>query len=112
MSSVNNTKDHLVSLGSGASKPHVSFDLFALGDVVITANAQAVLSRSEVLVAIERHAMGDWGDVRAEDRLANERALRDGLRLLSEYVDGNGVCFWIITEADRSSTCILLPEDY
>lgn len=55
---------------------------------------------------------GDWGDLCEEDRQANEDALNRDLRLLSAYSDRNGAKFWIITEADRSLTTILLPEDY
>lgn len=55
---------------------------------------------------------GDWGDLCEEDRQANEDALNRDLRLLSSYSDRNGTKFWIITEADRSLTTILLPEDY
>ena len=85
---------------------------FPLGRVVATANAADVLPRAEVLAAIDRHATGDWGELDDEDRLANERALRDGSRLLSVYRTESGTRFWIITEADRSATTVLLPEDY
>lgn len=54
---------------------------------------------------------GDWGNLCEEDRLANERALREGERLLSAYETAGGVTFWIITERDRSATTVLLPED-
>jgi hypothetical protein len=62
--------------------------------------------------ALARHVSGDWGDVGEEDRLANEEALRDGTRLLSVYRSATGIRFWIITEADRAQTTVLLPEDY
>ena len=83
-----------------------------LGQTVITQGAIAVLANSDVLNALVRHAAGDWGDVCGEDRLANDEALRTGARLLSAYRDCDGVKFWIITEADRSVTTILLPEEY
>ena len=61
---------------------------------------------------IGRHLHGDWGDCGDEDWQENELSLREGFRLLSVYHDRNTVKFWIITEADRSATTILLPEDY
>lgn len=85
---------------------------FSLGRTVITANAQARLDPRSVLAAMRRHASGDWGDLCKEDVAANEAALRCGSRLLSSYVDSSGEKFWIITEADRSVTTVLLPEDY
>jgi hypothetical protein len=84
---------------------------FPLGDVVITANASMRLSTEEVLTALRRHASGDWGDLCPEDTLANDDALHHEGRLLSAYGQGEER-FWIITEADRSATTILLPEDY
>lgn len=82
-----------------------------LGELVITANASLRLSTEEVLTALRRHACGDWGDLCPEDAMANDDALHQGGRLLSAYGDGQ-FRFWIITEADRSVTTILLPEDY
>ena len=60
---------------------------------------------------LAHHAIGDWGDLCAFDRRHNEIALRDGYRVLSSYPAGSE-CVWIITEADRSGTTILLPEEY
>lgn len=85
---------------------------FESGQTVITANAQRVLSGEEVLQALSRHLQGDWGDCDPIDAEQNERALRDGDRLLSVYHTSTGTKFWIITEADRSATTVLLPEDY
>ena len=85
---------------------------FPLGQTVMTSNAMEQLTQDEILGALKRHAAGDWGDVCPEDRAANERALVNGGRLFSVYHDGSGVKFWIITEADRSETTVLLPEDY
>ncbi|MCW5560220.1 MAG: hypothetical protein KIT22_20570 [Verrucomicrobiae bacterium] len=82
-----------------------------LGQVVITANASLRLSTEEVLAALRRHATGDWGDLCPEDAIANDQSLHEGGRLLSAYGDGD-YRFWIITEAERSVTTILLPEDY
>lgn len=63
-------------------------------------------------IALNRHVRGDWGDVCEEDWKANDWALRNGERLLSVYHAVNGTKFWIITEADRSATTVLLPEEY
>ena len=83
-----------------------------LGQTVITPGAIAVLANTDVLNALARNAAGDWGDVCSEDRFANEQALRTGARLLSAYRTCEGVKFWVITEADRSVTTVLLPEEY
>lgn len=85
---------------------------FSLGRTVITRPAQAVLTAEDVQTALRRHAAGDWGDVDEDDRRENERSLNQRLRLLSVYHAANGTKFWVITEADRSSTCVLLPDDY
>jgi hypothetical protein len=84
---------------------------FPLGQVVITANANAQLDPAAVQAGLLRHAKGDWGDLDAEDAQLNEDALKHGDRLLSAYGNGD-LRFWIITESDRSVTTILLPEDY
>ena len=86
--------------------------LFPLGQVVITTNAKDTLRQADVLFALNRHASGDWGQVCASDCRENELSLKEGFRLLSVYEDGSGETFWIITEADRSATTILLPADY
>jgi hypothetical protein len=86
--------------------------IFPLGQTVITASAQEQLHPEDVLGCLSRHAKGDWGDLCADDRAENERALRDGGRLFSVYADRNAVRFYIITECDRSVTTTLLPEDY
>jgi hypothetical protein len=78
---------------------------------VTTANASVRLSTEEVLTGLRRHSCGDWGDLCPEDMVANDDALKHGGRLLSAYGDGTAR-FWIITEADRSVTTVLLPEDY
>ncbi len=85
---------------------------FELGQIVITAHALEVLDPEAMLNSLRRHARGDWGELCEEDKAENELSLREGFRLLSAYHDRNGVKFWIITEADRSVTTILLPEDY
>jgi hypothetical protein len=86
--------------------------LFPLGRVVSTPGALEVLAPEELLVLLRRHQSGDWGEVDGHDQRANNRALKDGTRILSAYVCGGGEKVWIITEADRAATCILLPEEY
>jgi hypothetical protein len=85
---------------------------FPLGHLVMTPNAARSLTRRAMLDALRRHASGDWGDLPGEDASQNDAALcRGGGRLFSSYSDGPSR-FWIITEADRSVTTILLPLDY
>jgi hypothetical protein len=85
---------------------------FPLGELYVTAAVDETLSPEDIAVALERHARGDWGDVCDEDRAENDLSFYEGSRLLSVYHDRNGVKFWIITEADRSVTTVLLPDDY
>ena len=85
---------------------------FRIGHIVSTPNALAHLTQEDILLGIQRHQAGDWGDVCGEDRLTNDQALVHGTRLLSAYRAANGTKFWIITEADRSATTVLLPDDY
>ena len=93
-------------------KPEASRTQISLGRTVITANAMASLDPDSVQQALRRHAIGDWGDLSPEDRQENDLSAREGFRILSAYTDSSGAKFWIITEADRSSTTVLLPEDY
>ena len=67
---------------------------------------------SLVLPYLRRHVWGDWGDVSVEDARANEAALREDARIFSAYGLATGERLWIITEADRSSTTVLLPDEY
>lgn len=85
---------------------------FPLGRLVATPNALERIPNPEILAALQRHLTGDWGDVDEHDRKENELSLKEGFRLLSVYRSARGVKFWIITEADRSATTVLLPEDY
>ena len=85
---------------------------FSLGQLVATPNALQTIPQEDVFKALSRHAACDWGECSPEDWAENELSLREGLRLFSVYHDRNGVKFWIITEADRSVTTVLLPEDY
>lgn len=92
--------------------PQSGIGKFPLGQTVITANAQSLLPTDEVLATMRRHHSGDWGDVCKEDWNENELSLKNGFRLFSVYHTKDGVKFWIITEADRSVTTVLMPEDY
>jgi hypothetical protein len=83
-----------------------------LGRLLITKEAMAALSHGDVFTALRRHTRGDWGDVCLDDQAANNQALSAEGRLLSSYRSKAGVKFWIITEADRSATTVLLPGDY
>lgn len=87
-------------------------DRFALGRTVITPAALDTLHSDDVHAAMQRHVNGDWGEVSQADWAENELSLDQGFRLLSEYRDRHDRRFWIITEADRSATTVLLPEDY
>src|ERR1041384_2219273 len=94
------------------SPPPYQRGRFSLGHVVITAGAHDTLNPEDVAVALKRHVSGDWGELHEHDRKENELSLARGFRLLSAYTDRSGTKFWIISEADRSATTILLPQDY
>lgn len=85
---------------------------FPLGRTVVTANANSVLAAEDISVALNRHGCGDWGEVCDSDWKANDYAIKDGERILSVYNSSGGDKFWIITEADRSYTTVLMPDDY
>jgi hypothetical protein len=84
-----------------------------LGKVVATPGALQLLDNTgaDPLCLLHRHASGDWGELDPEDRRENELSVREGRRVLSNYPLGKNR-IWIITEADRSTTTILLPEEY
>ena len=87
---------------------------FDLGQIVATPGAIEALKNAEQTPVefLSRHAAGDWGTVDAEDKRLNDEAIEIGSRILSAYVTRANVKLWVITEADRSSTCILLPSEY
>lgn len=87
---------------------------FPLGQLVATPGALAALTEAgqSPQQFVARHQSADWGECCIEDQMANDQALLHGDRLLSVYRTARSVKLWIITEADRSSTCILLPEEY
>jgi hypothetical protein len=87
---------------------------FESGRVVATPGALGALEEAgaDALALLSRHLRGDWGEVPKEDARENERSLKHGFRVLSSYPLRTGAKLWIITEADRSSTCLLLPSEY
>jgi len=88
--------------------------LFNLGQIAITPAAFRSIQEAgdTALPFLHRHVCGDWGDLDREDRCENDISVQNGFRILSAYHTSRGVKLWIITEADRSSTTILLPEEY
>lgn len=100
-----------------AGEPHrvpLSAPLFPLGQIVATRGALRAFAAngSNGLELLARHARGDWGELSEADRLENVFSVSRRLRLLSAYRLPDGTRLWIITEADRSATTILLPEEY
>lgn len=88
--------------------------LFPVGRTVATPDALTLLDHAGVnaSVLLARHQRGDFGDIDEMDRVANANAIRHQARILSAYVFGPGIHIWIITEADRSVTTLLLPGEY
>lgn len=88
--------------------------LFDLGHVVATPGCLRAFESTGQVPAhfLERHNAGDWGELDADDIAENMLSLAEGFRLLSAYRLADQTRIWIITEADRSSTCLLLPEEY
>lgn len=88
--------------------------LFSLGQIVATPGALEAIAAAKQTPDefIRRHHIGDWGDLVEEDIRENEFSLKNNLRLHSAYLTKDGVKIWLITEADRSVTTILLPQDY
>jgi len=92
-----------------------SHQLFPLGHLVFTGGAIGLISRTGTTVSslLRRHSFGDWGAVCEADKRANDRAVTEGTRILSAYTLGSREeKLWLITEADRSATTFLLPEEY
>ncbi len=87
---------------------------FPLGRVVATPGALRALEKAEQLPAafLDRHVNGDWGDVPDADKQENEVSVEQGFRILSTYTTSAGDRLWVLTEADRSATIILVPEEY
>lgn len=85
---------------------------FSPGRTVITPAALETLDGEDVAASLRRHVRGDWGDCCPEDARENDLSLDQGFRLFSVFHDRAGIKFWVITEADRSATTVLLPDDY
>ena len=87
--------------------------LFPLGQVVATPGALAFLAERSItpITLLRRHVGGDFGDIDEQDTKANVQAIQQDTRVFSSYKFPNGRV-WVITEADRSSTCLLLPDEY
>ena len=87
---------------------------FTLGQTVITPGAEEALqiAGQTAIEFLRRHMSGDWGELSDDDVRENELSLEQGFRLLSRYQTTKGEPLWIITEADRSATTILLPNEY
>ncbi|HXR46702.1 MAG TPA: hypothetical protein VN784_04615 [Candidatus Limnocylindrales bacterium] len=85
---------------------------FRLGHIVSTPNALSQLTQEDILMGIRRHQAGDWGDLDTRDKAANDRALLERTRIFSVYHSAAGAKFWLITEAGREATTVLMPEDY
>ncbi|MGC4031490.1 MAG: hypothetical protein QM754_07110 [Tepidisphaeraceae bacterium] len=88
--------------------------LFPLGQLLSTPGAieAAAKADDDLLPYLTRHAAGDWGTVDKHDSRANDQALKAGNRLLSAYLLKDGTKIWVITEADRAATTVLLPDEY
>ena len=88
--------------------------LFNLGQLVATPGALAAIEESgdSLVTYLNRHVTGDWDELDAHDQKENDLGISHNLRILSAYTLSSGVKLWIITEADRSSTTALLPEEY
>ena len=92
--------------------PQTFTQKFEVGQVLITPGAYEELNLRDVAESLMRHASGDFGVVSDEDKALNEEAIETGGRILSAYRDRLDVKYWIITEADRSATTVLLPSEY
>jgi hypothetical protein len=88
--------------------------VFELGQILATPGALAALQKAGQAPTdfLARHVACDWGDLSEEDQNENDYSLENGFRLLSSYRTNAGDKLWIITEADRSATTLLLPEEY
>ena len=86
--------------------------LFPLGNIYHTPGVEEAIPSEDVMQALARHQSGDWGDLSAHDRAENEFSLGYPLRILSAYRAQTGEKFWVMTEADRSATTVLLPSEY
>lgn len=86
--------------------------LLPIGELCATKQALRSLASDSIVSALERHTHCDWGDVCDEDWQRNNDAIRNGNRILSVYCDPTVGEFWVLTEADRSYTTMMLPSEY
>lgn len=90
---------------------------FKLGRIIWTRGINDLVARNSVFVkfimdSLKRHAIGEWGNLCSDDKKENEVAIEEGNRILSAYEADDQPKIWIITEADRSATTILFPDEY
>ena len=85
---------------------------FPLGEVSVARGAHEKLDPADIVTGITRHARGDWGDLDEDQWKQNDLSVNRESRLISQYTAKNGSWFWVITEADRSATTVLLLEEY
>ena len=99
---------------ANTSNQSPAISLFSLGQVVATPGALDLLDRTatNAMDLLLRHQRGDWGSVPPDDAEENQRSIEAGDRILSSYFLNDAERLWIITEADRSSTTLLLPDEY
>jgi hypothetical protein len=86
--------------------------MFSVGEIVVTPGVAGKLDFAEIESAVQRHASGDWGEIDEEDRQLNNRRVERGGPIASIYKSSKGVKYYVLTEADRSTTTVLLPEEY
>ena len=88
--------------------------LFPLGNIYLTVGAREALQEAnqEPYEFLSRHQKGDWGELCEDDKRENELSVKEGFRILSAYKTGSGLKVWVITEATREATTILLPSEY
>ncbi len=93
----------------------IAFDAgpkLALGEVHMTPGAAAQLPPDDVAEALRRHSKGDWGELDPGERELNDQRLETTGPIASIYTASNGIKFYVLTEADRTVTTVLLPEEY
>lgn len=91
--------------------PETAAEKFPPGRVFASPFALEALDEDDISDALKRHLVGDWGDVTADDKAGNDRAVEEGGPILSTYRGRDGESFWVMTEADRSVTVVLLPGE-
>lgn len=92
-------------------------DLFSFGDIHLTKRVKELMKMNPRFVhrSLTRHLCGDWGDIHPDDVGLNSQAIIEGSRIFSVYrqdIEGESITLWIITEADRSITTVLFPDEY